>query len=237
MLHWMRLGWVALFGGSVVLGAAAGTAACSSESAAPPAGGHDGIGGSGASGIGGSGAAGGTTTSSTGSDCTGQTCSGVGTCVMGDGGTPSCECPEGYYDEGLECLPDPPCDLECGYCAHCDVVDGVPQCACPEGWSLMGTDCSPSNEACEGFPCGEGQVCVPAHHCQIDPMCLDTCDCSNCGDCDMDDMVAANGAPMYCGGGTTGPATMACNRPCPGGGTCIPYSTPICYYYGGCVSL
>jgi len=40
-----------------------------------------------------------------GDPCEGVTCSGYGTCVV-SGGSPACDCNEGYHAEGLSCVPD-----------------------------------------------------------------------------------------------------------------------------------
>jgi hypothetical protein len=84
--------------------------------------------------------------------------------------------------------------------------------------------------------CEVDQVCISEHHCQADAVCVDTCDCSNCGDCDMQDFVDTGSWALYCGGGQAGPASIVCTTPCPAGQGCIPYSPPICWGGQGCIS-
>ena len=66
-------------------------------------------------------------------------------------------------------------------------------------------------------------------------VCVATCDCSNCGTCDMSQIPSYGVA--YCGNAAGSPATLTCNKPCPAGQGCIPFSTPICWAGQGCISL
>jgi hypothetical protein len=71
----------------------------------------------------------------------------------------------------------------------------------------------------------------------IDPLCVETCDCSNCGTCSMQDFANSGTQVLYCGSGEQSPPTSACTDPCPSGSGCIPYDPPICWGGQGCMSL
>jgi hypothetical protein len=193
----------------------------------------------GSSGVAGSAGAAGDTTGGGGPDpCAGVLCSGHGSCKPNASNQPECACESGYHPVGLECVVDETCvGVECGYCAECQVVDGHAGCVCPPGFKLSGMDCEVDGDPCASVSCDPGMVCVPAHHCQIDPGCTPTCDCSNCGTCSMQDFVNAGAMVLYCGSGQQAPATMACALPCPSGMGCIPYQPPICWGMQGCMSL
>ena len=56
---------------------------------------------------------------------------GHGTCVILSPGVASCACDQGYHPEGLQCLPDDPCEgVNCGANAFCDL--GL--CHCDDGY-------------------------------------------------------------------------------------------------------
>jgi hypothetical protein len=93
-------------------------------------------------------------------------------------------------------------------------------------------------DPCATVTCGPNQACVPYAHGQALGACVDTCDCSNCGNCGGDNADGRwDDMQEYCGNRASSPATMACNRPCSGGG-CIPFgSVSICWPLEGCFSL
>jgi hypothetical protein len=171
--------------------------------------------------------------------CAGVTCSSLGSCVVNGSNQAECDCNDGYHDVGLTCVVDESCDgVDCGRCSSCELVEGIATCTCPDDFVYQqGFGCTPSPDPCDGVECGTDQICISEHHCTPDAVCVDTCDCSNCGDCDMEEFVSSGAWALYCGGGESGPATVACTKPCPNGGGCIPYSTPICWGGQGCMSL
>ena len=168
--------------------------------------------------------------------CRGVTCSDVGTCVASGAGA-RCECPDGYRAEGQTCVAEGPTDcseVTCsGKCSMCEVVNGVAKCTCPDGYRVEGGECKIEGDPCADVTCESGETCVPGHHCQVDPVCVPTCDCSNCGTCDASDF---SGYTAYCGNPDGSPATKECNDPCPSGMGCIPYRQPICWPGQGCFS-
>lgn len=127
---------------------------------------------------------------------------------------------------------DPCAGVTCSGHGDCVVVAGQPSCECEYTYKPDGLNCIP---ACTGVTCPDGKTCIPGHHGITDPLCVDTCDCSNCGNCDAGDIPSYGVA--YCGNPDGSPATMACNKPCPNNGTCIPFATPICWSGQGCYSL
>jgi hypothetical protein len=128
---------------------------------------------------------------------------------------------------------DPCAGVGCSGHGSCtvDPVTGQPVCACELYYKAVGLACVP---ACSGVSCPPGQICIPGHHKTTDPMCVDTCDCSNCGNCAMSDFQSYG--VNYCGSPSGAPATVVCNNPCPAGEGCIPYATPICWPGQGCIS-
>lgn len=172
--------------------------------------------------------------------CAAVLCSGHGSCVVGAGDQPECDCEQGYHAVGLECVVDETCSgVQCdGRCRLCEVIEGLAECVCPDGFAFDGNDCRPSPDPCDQVTCNAGWSCIPEHHCTIDPTCVPNCDCSNCGTCSMQDFVNAGTQVLYCGSGQSAPATMACTNPCPPGwGGCLPYSPGICWPAQGCMSL
>jgi len=171
--------------------------------------------------------------------CQGVTCSGHGTCIVADGGVASCSCEAGYHAVGLTCVQDETCaGVTCGRCATCKVIGGVAQCTCPEGFRLEGNGCVVDPDPCATIDCGPDKACVPEAHCQPLGACVDTCDCSNCGNCGPDNSDGRwNDWQEYCGNLNSQPATMRCNKPCPPGEGCLPYSPAICWPMEGCFSL
>jgi hypothetical protein len=97
----------------------------------------------------------------------------------------------------------------------------------------------PASDPCAGVVCPEGQACVSEAHGQPLGVCVDTCDCSNCGNCSYDNADGRwDDMQEYCGNLKNSPATMACNRPCGGGMGCIYYgAVNICWPLEGCFSL
>lgn len=113
-----------------------------------------------------------------------------------------------------------------------DPSTGQAFCECELYYKAVGLSCIP---ACDGVSCPQGQTCIPGHHDTTDPICVDTCDCSNCGNCAMADFQPYG--VNYCGSPAGAPATVVCNSPCPSGQGCIPFSTPICWPGQGCISM
>lgn len=127
---------------------------------------------------------------------------------------------------------DPCAGVSCSGHGECAVVADQALCECELYYKADGLNCVP---ACTGVTCPDGKTCIPGHHNQTDPLCVDTCDCSNCGNCDVDDIPSYG--VSYCGNVDGSPATVTCTKPCPGGQACIPFSTPICWPGQGCISL
>jgi hypothetical protein len=105
------------------------------------------------------------------------------------------------------------------------------------------TDCTGRqcgfDQACN-LSCGDcpgGQTCVATEHGNPFWQCVPTCDCSNCGTCDMQNFKDTAAWVLYCGSLQTSPATVACTKPCPPGQGCIPYGTPLCWPGEGCMSM
>jgi hypothetical protein len=97
----------------------------------------------------------------------------------------------------------------------------------------------PAGDPCAGVVCPDGQACVSEAHGQALGVCVDTCDCSNCGNCSYDNADGRwDDMQEYCGNRGKSPATMACNRPCGGGMGCIYYgAVNVCWPLEGCFSL
>jgi hypothetical protein len=101
-----------------------------------------------------------------------------------------------------------------------------------------GTTCS---TGCLGAPCNVQAcpletTCVSTVHGADAWICVVTCDCSNCGNCDMADFAASGAMSLQCGS-DSGPATVTCRKPCPfAGDGCIPYDPPLCWGMEGCLS-
>jgi hypothetical protein len=179
------------------------------------------------------------TTSGTVDSCAGVTCSGHGTCAV-QGGQAACTCQMGYHAVGLDCVIDETCaGKSCGTCGMCEVMNGVATCTCPKDYAWNGADCKLAIDPCANANCGPDQACVPEAHCQALGACVDTCDCSNCPNCAPDNSDGRwNDWQEYCGAQPDQmPATMACNKPCPSGMGCLPYTTQICWPIEGCFSL
>ena len=111
-------------------------------------------------------------------------------------------------------------------------------------------DASPASDAsnpppdagdpCDGVVCPAGQACVSSAHGEPLGVCVQTCDCSNCPNCDYTAQDGRwNDQQEYCGNLNHSPATMACNVPCTGGGEgCIYYgAVNVCWPLEGCFSL
>jgi hypothetical protein len=172
--------------------------------------------------------------------CDGVSCSGVGTCEVVDGGQPSCVCEAGYHAEGLACVTDETCaGVDCGRCGKCEVIGGKATCTCPDGLSYDGNGCVVDPNPCDTIDCGSDAVCVPESHCHPLGACVPTCDCSNCGNCTSDNSDGRwNDWQEYCGAQPDqSPATVTCNKPCPPGDGCLPYSQPFCWPMQGCFSM
>ncbi len=125
--------------------------------------------------------------------------------------------------QGINCSNHGKCMLDSSEAAYCE---------CDLAYKAVDLTCI---NACIGVNCPAGKACVPAHHGVTDPMCVDTCDCSNCGNCAMGDIPSYG--VSHCGNASGSPATVTCNKPCPSGMGCIPFSTPICWPGQGCLSM
>jgi hypothetical protein len=98
----------------------------------------------------------------------------------------------------------------------------------------------PQGDPCANVVCPAGQACVSEAHGQPLGVCVDTCDCSNCGNCAYDNADGRwDDMQEYCGNLKSSPATMACNKPCQSAGSgCIYYgAVNICWPLEGCFSL
>jgi hypothetical protein len=196
----------------------------------------------------------------TGTVCDGQTCGGFGTCLSQIFGGFSCECLPGFAPYGSACIRNER--------MHCQDHDGswkgrgetrcspddtyIEVCHDSNGDGLMewmygvacanGLSCSGGclGAKCPDQPCAVGTNCVMEAHGQPLGVCVETCDCLNCGNCGPDnsdhrwddEQEACGNAP------NTNPPLGACNMPCtdPGSG-CIPYyPNAICWPLEGCFS-
>lgn len=146
----------------------------------------------------------------------------------------------GYHSTGADCVVDDKCTAtSCGNCASCDVVGGVATCSCPQGYALSGKDCIMTSDPCATANCSATEYCVPEAHCQPLGVCVPRCDCSNCPNCDANNLDHKwDDMQEYCGAAiNTSPATMACANPCPAGQGCLPYAEQFCWPLEGCFSL
>ncbi len=171
------------------------------------------------------------------SACSGVTCSGLGTCVLGDGEAPTCQCEKNLVPSGLTCVANPCENFTCsGRCAQCMVVNGAATCGCGSGWTSNGAGgCTPDPSPCDPDPCTADEVCTTEIHCVVSGECLQGCDCSNCGSSCSNITFNAN-----CGGSDdAGLPLVVCNIPCASGDGCIPTGgSPwgMCYPMEGCLS-
>ena len=96
----------------------------------------------------------------------------------------------------------------------------------------------PGADPCAGVTCPAGKACVSEAHGQPLGVCVDTCDCSNCGNCAYDNSDGRwDDQQEYCGNLEQSPATVTCNRPCKSGLGCIYYGdVNICWPLEGCFS-
>jgi hypothetical protein len=97
----------------------------------------------------------------------------------------------------------------------------------------------PPTDPCAGVTCPDGQACVSEAHGEPLGVCVDTCDCSNCGNCAYDNADGRwDDMQEYCGNLKQSPATVVCNKPCAGAGSgCIYYgAVNICWPLEGCFS-
>jgi hypothetical protein len=97
----------------------------------------------------------------------------------------------------------------------------------------------PPGDPCYGVVCPAGQACVSTAHGQPLGVCVDTCDCSNCANCDYTAQDGRwNDMQEYCGNLNAQPATQKCNRPCSDQSQgCIYYgAVNICWPLEGCFS-
>jgi hypothetical protein len=222
------------------------TSSCTVGTVGPADGGSGGAGGQGGSSQSGGGmmqgSSSGSNSSSTGTSmdpCADVSCSGHGTCSAASGGA-VCSCMPGYHAVGLECVVDETCaGKSCGYCGACQVIDGIATCTCPPGYSFQGDKCVLDSDPCANANCTVDEYCVAEAHCQPLGACVPRCDCSNCPNCGPDNSDGKwNDWQEYCGAAPNqSPATMACNKPCPAGQGCLPYSIQFCWPIEGCFSL
>ena len=202
-----------------------------------------------------------------GTACEGVACSSHGTCLTSLYGGVSCHCDPGYYAYGATCTPETRwgcrdrdgsfkargtsrCSDDNTVIETCRDADGdgnvewafgaTPSCAAgPTCSACIGAGC---NVAAGGQPCPKEQYCMQSTHELEVWACVQSCDCTNCGDCGLGD-GCYQGMQAFCGGCSTGPATVTCKWPCTNGGDgCIPYSDPasgavgLCYPMEGCFS-
>jgi hypothetical protein len=148
-------------------------------------------------------------------------------------------CDPGYHPVGTTCVPDETCTgKDCGLCGTCAVNAGVAECQCPTGYQPTDGKCVLNPNPCDTTTCATGTACVPEAHCQPLGVCVQICDCSNCGNCGPDNSDGKwNDQQEYCGNPNASPATVKCNTPCQNGEGCLPYSPPICWPIEGCFSL
>ena len=175
--------------------------------------------------------------------CDPDPCPAIATCTD-NGGQAHCQCPQGYHLEDNQCVASGPtncAEIDCpGRCRSCEVINGLAQCVCAQGFEFNGQDCVVADDPCNPNPCDHAtQVCVPSAHCQPLGACAQRCDCSNCPNCDGDNSDGKwDDLQQHCGNGTSSPATMACNNPCPNPGDgCLPYAEQFCWPMQGCFSL
>jgi len=196
--------------------------------------------------------------SDSGSPCDGVTCSGHGTChVIPIVERAECNCDPGYIPYGLSCVEESilGCRGSDGVfyprgtrrCGTDDTIIEVCRDANGDGrmeWAfgancVNGTTCSGGclNAPCNVQPCPLETSCIQTVHGEDAWICVVTCDCSNCGNCDMQDFVDCGGCwTLYCGSPGDPPTTL-CSKPCPSPGEgCIPYTPPICWPGEGCMS-
>ena len=195
-----------------------------------------------------------------GGPCADIQCGPLGTCAPAMFGGAGCTCVEGAMPYGRTCV-----DADKLTCTdrdggrvprgaiRCDATDDHLE-VCHDGngdgvleW-IFGAECAAPGScaaSCLGTPCPDqpcpvGTACVEEAHEEPLGVCVPTCDCSNCGNCSLDNGdgrwddwqeqcgVDPNGA---------GPPTTACNLPCPNAGDgCIPYDPGICWPMEGCFS-
>ncbi|MBI5527314.1 MAG: hypothetical protein HY897_13345 [Deltaproteobacteria bacterium] len=193
----------------------------------------------------------------TGTPCEGVTCSGRGTCkVQPFTGIAECECDAGYAPWGKVCSDErwigcrdgdgrfstrgtSRCDISDTFLETCRDSDGDGLSEWAFGADCVSKPCSSNclNAGCDVQPCPLGTSCVTEAHGQPLFSCVVTCDCSNCGNCDMEDFVQSGAMQAQCGSPDESGPTMACRLPCPfAGHGCIPYSPPICWGLEGCMS-
>ena len=75
-------------------------------------------------------------------------CSRFATCENTVGGF-ACTCDEEFTGDGVDCVYDGPCDLDCGANAACEITPTGPICTCDPGYELDGTACVDIDE-CAG---------------------------------------------------------------------------------------
>lgn len=202
-----------------------------------------------------------------GTACDGVACSGHGTCLTSFYGGASCHCDPGYFSYLASCTPEDRwgcrdrdgtfkargtarCSADNATIETCRDGDGdgrvewafgaTPSCAAgPTCSDCIDAGC---NVAAGGQPCPKEQYCLSSTH-EIELwVCVQACDCTNCGDCGLSD-GCFQGMQAFCGSCSTSPATAACKWPCTSAGDgCIPYGDPasgavgLCYPMEGCFS-
>ncbi len=94
------------------------------------------------------------------SSCDEITCSDKGACSV-LAGKPVCNCDNGYYAEGRECLVDPCYEVTCSGHGACSNNNGTAECGCEDGFHVDESDslnCI-ADDPCDGVTCSDHGVC------------------------------------------------------------------------------
>ncbi len=91
--------------------------------------------------------------------CDGVACSSHGTCEI-QNELPVCICDDGFYVEGLSCIPDENiCDgITCSNKGTCKNINGSPLCVCNNGYHSVGMECI-IDDLCTGISCTSNASC------------------------------------------------------------------------------
>jgi len=109
------------------------------------------------------------------SPCANKTCSGHGQCLVDQSaGTASCECEQGFHEDGLQCLADSVltcAGLTCSGHGRCLETNGAVSCQCDAGFHASGMNCLSDTDPCTGVTCSDHGRCTAASgaaQCQCD---------------------------------------------------------------------